>query len=96
MVMQSILLDAGITANAVVWIDDVLIFTNTYEEHCTVLKKLFAAMDKVTMKLHPGKSRLFFDIIEYLGVNISVDGISLVRLRLQLLEHCQLLRTCMS
>ena len=73
-VMQGVLMHAGITANAVVFIDDVLLFTETYEQHCEVLRKFFAALQEFGLRLHPGKSRFFYDVIEYLGHNLSAGG----------------------
>ncbi|GAX74744.1 hypothetical protein CEUSTIGMA_g2191.t1 [Chlamydomonas eustigma] len=75
-VMDKTLADAGLAAHACVFIDDVLIFTEDLETHLQVVAKLFAAFKLVNLKAHPGKSRICFPCIEYLGHNIGSLGLT--------------------
>ncbi|GAX73351.1 hypothetical protein CEUSTIGMA_g804.t1 [Chlamydomonas eustigma] len=63
-------------AHARVFIDDVLIFTKDLETHLKVVAKLFATFKLVNLKAHPGKSRICFPCIEYLGHNIVSLGLT--------------------
>ncbi|GAX85939.1 hypothetical protein CEUSTIGMA_g13355.t1, partial [Chlamydomonas eustigma] len=75
-VMDKTLADAGLAAHACVFIDDVLIFTEDLETHLQVVAKLFATFKLVNLKAHPGKSRICFPCIEYLGHNIGSLGLT--------------------
>ncbi|GAX86464.1 hypothetical protein CEUSTIGMA_g13874.t1 [Chlamydomonas eustigma] len=75
-VMDKTLADAGLAAHACVFIDDVLIFTEDLETHLQLVAKLFAAFKLVNLKAHPGKSRICFPCIEYLGHNIGSLGLT--------------------
>ena len=59
-----------------VYVDDLLITSSNWEEHCTrverVLEKL--SMNNVTLKLE--KSKLIAEEVQFLGFNLSRQGIT--------------------
>lgn len=61
--------------NAVAFLDDLLIFTRTLEEHTRVMKDLFGALREAGLKLHPSKSEFLKGEVKYLGHHFSAEGI---------------------
>ena len=75
-VMDYELAKAGLDHCARAYIDDVLIFSSSPEEH---LKQVAAVLDMLHscgLRAHPDKSIFGADVIEYLGHNLSAQGIS--------------------
>ena len=62
------LIDEGVV---IVYIDDILIFTETLEEHRRVTKEVLAILAKHQLYLKPEKCEFEKDKIEYLGLIIS-------------------------
>ena len=66
----------GLTwSQCLVYIDDVLIFSNTFEKH---LKDIDSVLDRIIssgMKLKPAKCSFANDEVNYLGFKISRDGL---------------------
>ena len=58
-----------------IFLDDVLIFSNTFEEHCVRLKNVFTKLAQHGLKLKPAKCELFKGSVTYLGHVISESGI---------------------
>ena len=67
---------AGVDHYAVSFIDDVLIATDTAEEHVIAVAKVLDALSACGLRAHPDKSIFGADVIEYLGHNLSTFGIS--------------------
>ena len=59
-----------------VYLDDIIIFSSTFEEHLTRLKAVLAKLREYNLKLQPSKCHLFKGTINYLGHVISAEGIS--------------------
>ena len=59
----------------VVYLDDILIFTTTEEEHQEILELVFEKLHKNNVKLNLKKCRFFQHTIEYLGHTVSAAGI---------------------
>ena len=57
--------------HAVVFIDDLLLFSETIEEHRELLKILFELLREVNLKLHPKKCSLIKKEVTYIGHKFS-------------------------
>ena len=71
--MQSVL--TGMSEFCSVYIDDVLVFSDSIEEHIKHLQLIFDRLRKVGLKLHPLKCRFALPEVLYLGHLVSADGI---------------------
>lgn len=58
------------------YIDDLLIYSRSAEEHLTHLEAVLTALMKVGLKVHPGKSIFAADSVEFLGHFVSRYGMS--------------------
>ena len=60
----------------IVYLDDIIIFSNTKEEHLNRLEAVFQKLCAAGLKLKPSKCFFFREDIEYLGHVVSGKGIS--------------------
>lgn len=60
-----------------VYIDDILVFSKTLEEHLEHLKKVIERIVQVGLKLKPSKCKFVQKELEYLGHLVSHDGLKL-------------------
>ncbi|CAK1596054.1 unnamed protein product [Parnassius mnemosyne] len=60
---------------ALVYIDDILIPAQTFDEGLLRLEEVLALLKEGGFTLKLSKCRFFFDKIEYLGFEISADGV---------------------
>ena len=70
--MQTALKDI---ADVTVYLDDILIFSATWEEHLRTIKKVLIALRKAGLKLQPTKCEFVKQNVEYLGHIIDANGI---------------------
>ena len=56
-------------------IDDVLIYSKTFEEHLRDLEEIFNRLIEANMQLKPSKCHLFQRQLIYLGHQVSSEGI---------------------
>jgi transposase InsO family protein len=68
--------DHGLSAFACVFIDDILVYSKTFEEHCAHLERVFSMLKAIGIKYHPEKSTFFCEEIEYLGHMCSRQGLN--------------------
>jgi hypothetical protein len=59
-----------------IFLDDLLIFSQTFDEHLSKLKMVLSKLRAHNLKIEPTKCHLFQQEVEYLGHKISKDGIS--------------------
>ena len=59
-----------------IFLDDILIFSNTFETHIDRLEAVFGRLEQYGLKLKPSKCELFKSSISFLGHVVSEDGIS--------------------
>ena len=59
----------------VVYIDDLIIFSRTFEEHLDNLEKVFNKLREYQLKLAPEKCHFFRTKVEFLGHVVSAEGI---------------------
>ena len=58
-----------------VYIDDILVFSKTFEEHLIKLRKIFTKLKEANLKLKTSKCHLLDKKIKFLGHIISAEGI---------------------
>jgi hypothetical protein len=75
-VMDHELHKSGCSAFAVAYIDDVLIFSSSPEEHIKHVGQVLRALHSCGLRAHPDKSVFGSHCIEFLGHNLSHEGIS--------------------
>lgn len=71
------------------YLDDVLCFSRSFEEHVQVLRRVLQALQHHGVKLKPEKCELFRKEVRYVGRLVSADG---VRMDPKDLEAVQMLR----
>ena len=59
----------------IIYLDDVIIFSKTPEEHIERLQAVLHKLRKAGLKLKPSKCEFFRDRISYLGHIVSKDGV---------------------
>ena len=71
------LLDGLKSDQVIAYLDDVLVFTTTVEEHLDVLDRVLLMHERAGIKLRPLKTKLFEERTEYLGFEVSQDGVAM-------------------
>jgi hypothetical protein len=61
---------------ALVYIDDIVVFSKTFEDHCMHLDKVFGAVSKSGLTLSPNKCHLGYQSLLLLGQKVSRLGMS--------------------
>ena len=59
-----------------IYLDDVIVFSWTFDEHITRLHQVFSRMKEANLKLSPSKCKLFCHKVEYLGHILTKDGVA--------------------
>jgi len=54
------------------YLDDLIVFSNTVEEHIAHVKAVLDMLDNVGLKAHPGKSVFGADSVELWGITLVV------------------------
>ena len=72
--MQRVL--AGLESFCSVYIDDIIVFLETVEEHGDHLYQIFQRLRRLRLKLHPEKCKFAWPSVGYLGHVISGEGIA--------------------
>ena len=60
--------------NVIVYIDDVLVMSGTFEEHLVLVSKVLATLEQHGVKVKTEKCKWFEREVEYLGHLVGVDG----------------------
>jgi len=67
---------SGLTYDVcLVYLDDILVFSKTFDEHLDRLATVFDRLDRYSLKLKPSKYSLFQRKVSFLGHVISRQGI---------------------
>ena len=61
--------------HCIIYLDGIIIFSKTPEEHLERLGQVFEKLSAAGLKLKPSKCEFFKSRIEYLGHIVSKDGI---------------------
>lgn len=72
--MNKVLVDM-IGRGVFVYMDDIVVYSKTFEEHIAKIKELFIRLRKAGLQLQPDKCHLFLKEINYLGHIISANGV---------------------
>jgi hypothetical protein len=68
---------AGLTWDTcLVFLDDIIVYSSTFEEHAQRLDAVFQRVAAAGLKLHPQKCRLFQRKVTFLGHVVSEEGIA--------------------
>ena len=65
----------GTVKGALVYLDDILIFTDTIEKHYTVLEDVLRKIDQAGLRINPEKCHILKKEIKFLGHILNKDGI---------------------
>jgi hypothetical protein len=77
-VMDAELARGGCAEFAFAYIDDLIIVSDTWDEHLRHVDQVFKTLASCNLKIHPDKSVFATDVVEYLGHNIvSQHGITM-------------------
>ena len=69
---------AGLTGEqCLIYLDDIIVFSSTFEEHLRCLSNVFIALRKAGLKLKPSKYLFAQKEVHYLGHVVSAAGVSL-------------------
>ena len=71
--VADVMLD-GLEDCCVVYIDDILVFSMSYQQHIKDLRRIMERLDKYGMKLNVEKSQFFKTTVEFLGLELSANG----------------------
>jgi len=74
--MMTTVLQSENWEKCLIYLDDVLVFGRTFEEHLERLKLVFSRLKEAGLKLSPGKCKLFQKEVNYLGHVVSPLGIT--------------------
>ena len=69
-------LDGLVWKTVVVYLDDVVIFSDTMDDHIVHLQQVFNRFKKHHLKLKPRKCELFRSKVKYLGHVVSAEGVA--------------------
>ena len=58
------------------YLDDIIIFSQTYEQHLEHISEVFRRLRKANLTIEPEKAHLFKKTVVFLGIKISEDGIA--------------------
>ena len=61
--------------DCLIYLDDIIIFSSTFEEHIERLEAVFKRLEEHNLKLKPSKCELFCERVLYLGHIVSREGI---------------------
>lgn len=61
-----------------VYLDDILVLSESFEEHMEHLRVVFSRLHEAGLTLHPRKSNICADAVDYLGYRLSKDGIEAI------------------
>ena len=75
-IMDTELSNAGLTDFAVCFVDDLLVYSDTEEEHHEHVRQVLRMLHKVGLRAHPDKSLFCCDAVEYLGFLIGHGHLS--------------------
>jgi transposase InsO family protein len=59
----------------VIFLDDLIIFSNTFEEHLERLEQVFKRLEESGLKLAPQKCKFFKEKVTYVGHVVSKEGV---------------------
>lgn len=76
-VMSCVLDDRELQQGMVIYLDDIVIFSKDVKSHLDLLERLFACLNKASLKLHNKKSEFMQTSIRFLGHTFHRNGITI-------------------
>ena len=73
--LMNIIFDGTLWRDVLVYLDDIVIYTETWREHLAALDEMFLRLRAAGLKASPGKCNIAQDSLLYLGHLISREGI---------------------
>ena len=74
---------------AIAYLDDIIIFTKTPEEHLSHIRKVFEKLHSAELSMKLSKCHFFSKEIQYLGHILSTKGIHPLPLKMQAIQQMQ-------
>lgn len=65
------LLDKGV----LIYLDDILVYSKTVEEHKVLLKQVFELLNKYKLHVKAKKCALYLESVEFLGYTVDAHGL---------------------
>src|SRR5207248_2398473 len=85
--MMSLLFKDMLHKDLMVYIDDLLIFSENFESHIIALQEVFDRLRNAGLRLHPKKCKFALPEITYLGHKISAKGIRVDESKIEAVKH---------
>ncbi|KAJ9523780.1 hypothetical protein QJQ45_019973, partial [Haematococcus lacustris] len=85
-VMDAAITSASLSHCCMAFIDDVLVYSDSFEAHCEHVQALLQMLQTIGMFAHPEKTILAADRVEYLGHDVSVHGLTPTQAKCQALR----------
>jgi len=73
--MDTLFHELIMSGKIVIYMNDILIFTQTMEEHRNIVQQVLQILANNKLSLHPKKCKFYQTKIEYLGVILSQDSV---------------------
>ena len=73
--------------NCLVYLDDIIVFSATFEEHLQHLRKVFERIRKAGLKFRTSKCQFAQHELKYLGFQISPNGLSPLEAKIQAVKE---------
>ena len=77
----------------IIYLDDIIVFSKTPEEHVKRLRGVFKKLSAAGLKLKPSKCEFFKSWITYLGHIVSKDGIEMDPKKITAIKDWPVLKT---
>ena len=74
--LMNCVLDGLIYSSCMVYLDDIIVYSHSFDEHLTRLAEVFDRLHAAGLKIKPSKCHLFQDSVVYLGHRLSHEGVS--------------------
>ena len=71
------LLHRELQENALLYLDDLILFSKSFDKHLELLEKVFAKFRTAHLRMNPEKSKFGLSHVQYLGFQFSEQGISM-------------------
>lgn len=79
--------------SCLVYVDDILVFSQTFEEHLIHLEQVFSRLRDANLKLNPEKCDFGRDEIKYLGFILSAEGVVVDKERMKVVKEYPIPKT---
>ena len=73
--LMTLVLQGIMDSSLLLYMDDVLVLSSSFEEHCKKLREVFGRLQNANLTINPAKCALFQKELIYLGHTVSKDGI---------------------